>query len=178
MTASDPSVGSTQHGDFAESPPSGAIAGDVQQHLNRGGQLTMQRTTIQAAQSTQRLQPSRDLARIVGMHCARAAVVAGVERREQIDHFGAPDLADDDAVRPHPQCLPDELAHRNFADAFDVGASRDQPDQMRMRRRQFRGVLDAHDPLVGRDRVQHRRQQCRLAGPGAAGHQETPTWRR
>ena len=132
----------------------------------------MQRSTIQAAQSTQRLQASRDLAWIVGMHCARAAVVSGVERREQIDHFGAADLADDDAVRPHPQGLADELADCDFPDAFDVGASGYQPDQMRMRRRKFSGVLDAHDPLVGRDRIQHRRQQSRFARPGAAGHQK------
>ena len=41
-----------------------------------------------------------------------------------------------------------------------------------MRRRQLGGVLDADDPLVGRHRAQHRRQQGRLARAGAAGHQE------
>ena len=42
-----------------------------------------------------------------------------------------------------------------------------------MWRRQFGGILDAHDPFAcRRHRAQHRRQQRRLAGAGAAGHQE------
>ncbi len=41
-----------------------------------------------------------------------------------------------------------------------------------MRWRQLGGVLDADDPLVGRHRVQHRRQQRGLARAGAPGHQE------
>jgi len=44
------------------------------------------------------------------VHRAGPAVVAGVQCRQQIYHFGAPDLADHDAIWPHPQCLPDELA--------------------------------------------------------------------
>ena len=150
--------------DLAEPTPAGAVAGDMQQHLHGGGELTVQRGPVQAAERAQRLQPGGNLAGVVGVHGARAAVVAGVQRRQQVDHFGAPDLADHDAVGPHPQRLPDQLAYRNLADPFDVGAPRDQLDQMRMPRRQLGGILDADDPLVRRHGAQHRGQQRRLAG--------------
>ena len=101
-----------------------------------------------------------------------AAVVAGVQRGEQIDHLGAADLADHDPVRPHPQRLPHQVAHRHLADALDVGAARDELHQVRMPRGQFGGVLDADDALVGGHRAQRRGQQRGLPGTGATRDQE------
>ena len=60
------------------------------------------------------------------MHGAGAAVVAGVQRGEQIDHLRAANLADDYPVGPHPQRLPDEIADGHLADAFHVGAACDE----------------------------------------------------
>ena len=167
-----PPLNLAQHGDFGEPTPTGAIPRDVQQHLDGRGELTVQRRPVETAERAQRLQPGGNFGGAVGVHRARAPVVAGVQRCQQIDHLGAPDLADHDAVGPHPQRLPDELAHRYFADAFDVGAPRDELHQMRMPGRQLGGILDAHDPFGGRHGAEHRREQGRLAGPGSAAHQE------
>jgi hypothetical protein len=144
----------------------------MQQHLDGCGQLAVQRSTIETAESAQCLEAGRNFGGIVGMYRAGAAVVPGVQRRQQIDDLGAANLADHDAIRPHPQRLPHQLAHRDFADPFDVGASCDQFDQMRMPGRQFGGIFDADDALVGCHRTEQRRQQCGFPGAGAAGHQE------
>jgi hypothetical protein len=144
----NPPFGLAQHGDLTEPSPADAIPRDMQQHLHRSGELTVQCRLIEAAERAQCLQPGGNLARVVGVHGARPAIVAGVQCRQKIDHFGTADLADHNAVGPHPQCLPDELAHRDLADTFDVGAPGDQLDQMRMPRRQLGSILHAHDPLI------------------------------
>ena len=69
----------------------------------------------------QRLDPGRDVARGVGVEGAAAALVAGVQRGEQVDHLGAAHLADHQPVGPHPQRLPDQGAQRDLAGALDVG---------------------------------------------------------
>ena len=108
----------------------------------------------------------------VGVHRARAAVVAGVERGEQVDDLAAAHLADHDPVGPHPQRLPDQVAHGHLADALDVGVAGDELDQMRMPGRELGRVLDADDAFVGRDGAQRRRQQRRLARARSAGDEE------
>ena len=95
----------------------------------------MQRNAIQTTEGAQGLQPGRDFAGVVGVHRARAAVMTGVQRGEQIDHFGSPDLADHDPVGSHSQRLADKLAHGDLADTLDIGAPRHQLDQVRVRRR-------------------------------------------
>jgi len=106
------------------------------------------------------------------MHRPGPALVAGVERREQIHDLRTADLADHDAIGTHPQCLPDQVTHRHLADAFDIGAARDQPDQVRMLRCQLGGVFDADDPLRGVDGAEQRGQHGGLTGAGTAGNQE------
>ena len=58
------------------------------------------------------------------MHGGAATLVAGVHRREHVDHLGAADLADDEPVGPHPQRLPDQRAQGDLAGALDVGRPR------------------------------------------------------
>ena len=60
----------------------------------------------------ERLDPGRHVGRGVGVQGAAAALVAGVERGEQVDDLGAADLADDQPVGPHPQRLPHQRPQR------------------------------------------------------------------
>ena len=91
-----------QHRDLGEPALSGTVSTDVQQHLHRGRELTVQRESVKAAERCERLEPGGHLGRVVRVHGPRAPVVPGVERGQQINHLSASNLADDDAVRPHP----------------------------------------------------------------------------
>ncbi|MGH3826127.1 MAG: hypothetical protein ACRDQX_02980 [Pseudonocardiaceae bacterium] len=44
----------------------------------------------------------------------------------------------------------EQLAQRHLADALDIGLPGDQPDDLRMCRRQVKGFFHAHDPFTGR----------------------------
>ena len=65
------------------------------------------------------------------MEGAAAALVAGVERGQQVDHLAAAHLADDQPVGPHPQRLPDQGADGDRAGALDVGRPRLERDDVR-----------------------------------------------
>ena len=84
------------------------------------------------------------------MDRAAPALVPGVERGQQVGDLGAAHLADDEPVRPHPQRLPDEVAERDLAGALDVGRPGLEPHHVFVVRPQLTGVLDQHDPFVGR----------------------------
>ena len=71
----------------------------------------------------------------VGMHGAGTALVAGVQRGQQVDHLGAPHLADHDPVRAHPQRLPHQVPQRDRPRALDIGLPGHQPHHVRVRRR-------------------------------------------
>ena len=83
------------------------------------------------------------------MERAAAALVAGVERREQLDHLAAADLADHQPVGTHPQRLPDQGAQIDRPGALDVGRPPLQPHHVRVVGAQLGGVLDDHDALAG-----------------------------
>ena len=106
------------------------------------------------------------------MHGAGAAVVAGVERGQQVAHLRAADLADDQPVGPHPQRLPDQVAQRDPAGALDVGRPGHQPDHVRVPGPQLLGVLDDQQPLRGSTALSSAARMRGLAGAGAAGDQE------
>lgn len=168
----DPPFSLAQHGDLGEPATACPIARDVQQDLDCRGELAVQSSAVKAAERPQRFHACRDLTRVVGVYGARAALVTGIERRQQIHHLGSPNLTDHDAVGPHPQRLSDELTHGYLTDSFDVRTPRNQLDQMWMPRGQLGGILDAHDPLIGRHGAQHRCQQRCLPGTGSAAHEE------
>jgi hypothetical protein len=58
-------------------------------------------------------------------------VVTGVGRLQHVQHFGPPDLADDDAVGAHAKGVANQLAQWHLAPAFDIGRARFQPDDVR-----------------------------------------------
>ena len=117
----------------------------------------------QAARAGERLQPGRHLPRGVRVHGARAAVVPGVQRREQVADLGAADLADDQPVRAHPQGLADQVAQGHPAGALDVRRAGDQAHDVRVPRPQLLGVLDHDDALPRVDGAEQRAEDRRLA---------------
>ena len=70
----------------------------------------MQRLPAQAGDGGEGLQPAWDVARRVGVQGAATPLVTGVEGGQQVHHLGATNLADNEPVRAHPQCLPDQVA--------------------------------------------------------------------
>ena len=108
--------------------PASAVAAavDMQQDLHRGRQLGVQCGAIEPADDAQRLEPGGYFGGAVRVHGARSTVVPSVERAEQVDDLGTPDLTDDDPIGPHPERLADQLTDRNLARAFDIGGARNQ----------------------------------------------------
>ncbi len=84
----------------------------------------------------------------VGVHGGDRAVVAGVHRLQHVEGGAVADLADDDAVGPHPQRVADEVADGDLAPALDVGRARLQPQHVLLVELQLGGVLDRDDALV------------------------------
>jgi hypothetical protein len=82
------------------------------------------------------------------VHGSGATVVAGIESGQQVDDLGATHLTDDDAVGPHPQRLPNEIAQGDGPGTFDVRGPRNESDDVRMRRRQLGRILDTDDALA------------------------------
>ena len=144
-------VGRREHADRVEHAVPGGQAAHVQHDLDGRGELAVQRGPGQAAGRGERLHARGHLPRRVGVHGARAAVVAGVERGQQVADLGAADLADDQPVGPHPQRLPDQVAQLDPARALDVGGPGHQPDDVRMPRPQLGRVLDDDDALTRPD---------------------------
>ncbi len=161
-----------QHRDLAEPSITIAVPADVQQHLHRSGELAVQREAVEAAERRERLEAGGHLGGIVRVHGPRAAVVAGVERGQQIDDLGAAHFADDDAVGPHPQRLSHQVPHGDLAYPFDIRAPRDELHQVRMSRLQLGGILHADDALAGRHRTESGGQQRRLSRAGTTGDQK------
>ena len=73
--------------------------------------------------------------------------VSGVERRQQVTHLRAPDLADDDAVRSHAEGLADQGLEIDLADPLDVRRASLEADDVRMVGSELARVLDEHQPL-------------------------------
>ena len=70
---------------------------------------------------------SRDerVARAVAVDRRDRAVVTGVHRLEHVERLAATDLTDDDAVGPHAQRVPDEVADRDLRPCPRCSAGRD-----------------------------------------------------
>ena len=168
----DPVFGRGEHADRVEHALPRGQAPHVQHDLDRRGELAVQRRPGEAAGGGEGLHTGGYLLRRVGVHGARAAVVAGVERREQLADLRAADLADDQPVGPHPQGLPHEVAQLDAARPLDVGRPGHQPDDVRMPRPQLGHVLDGDDAFTRPDEAQQRAEDRGLAGARAAGDEE------
>ena len=99
----------------------------------------------------------------------------GVHRLEHVEDLGTADLADDDAVRPHPQRVAHEVPNRYAPTAFDVRRSRLERNDMLSLQTQLGGIFDRDDPLdrfdVGRERAEERG----LPGARSTGNDDRAT---
>ena len=146
--------GRRENTDRVEHAVTGGQAPHVQHDLDRRGELAVQCRPGEAAGGGEGLHARGHLLRRVGVQGARAAVVAGVERREQFADLRAADLADDQPVGPHPQGLPDEVTQLDAARALDVGRPGHQADDVGMTRPQLGHILDGDDAFTRPDDAQ------------------------
>ena len=72
------------------------------------------------------------------MHRRQRAVVTRVARLQHVERFAAAHLADHDAIGPHAQRRPYQLAHAHRACAFGVRGPGLEPDDVRLRRGEAR----------------------------------------
>ena len=79
-----------QHRDLAHPAHPGLIPADVDHRMQRGRELSVQRVPVQSAQGRQGLQAGRDIGRRVGVHGPAPALMAGVQRRQQIADLPRP----------------------------------------------------------------------------------------
>ena len=105
---------------------------DVQHAADGAGDLTRQRPVVQAGERAERLEPGGHVVQAVGVQRAGAAVVAGVQRREQFAHLFTAALPHDEPVGTHPQRLADQPREPDRARALEVRLPRLEPDVMRM----------------------------------------------
>ena len=83
------------------------------------------------------------------MNRGHRAIVPGVHRLHHVERFRPADFADDDAVRPHPQRVAQEIALADLAVALEIGGPRLQRDDVRLLQLEFGSVLDGDDALAG-----------------------------
>ena len=94
------------------------------------------------------------------------SIMACVHRLQHINRFAAADLADDDAIGPHPKRGPNQLPDRDLTLALHIRIARFKTDEIiQMKQSQFRRILDGDDPFILGDaagqRIQQRRLRCR-----------------
>ena len=168
-------AGDAHHLRHADDPPRAVGPAGLDDHeIDRVGHLLADRRVRQAeaGHQRQRLQPPQRLGRVARVDRRQRAVVPRRQRRQQVQRLGAADLADDDAIRPHPQRVADEPADRHLAAALDVRRARLEADHVRAAQAQLRRVLDRHDALAGRDEARQRVQRRGLARAGAAADED------
>ena len=171
-SATCPDWSRSGHAELEDPAPTVATPAEVDDHVERGGELAVRRRARQAGGQRQRLDPGRDVGGGVGVERAAPPAVARVERRQQVDHLGPAHLPHHQPVGPHPQRLTHQHLQRDLAGALDVGRAALQGDDVGVVGSQLAGVLDQDDPLARVDERQERGEHRRLAGAGAAGDQE------
>ena len=83
------------------------------------------------------LESAQGVGRRVRVHGRQRAVVAGVERREQVEGFGAAHLADHDPVGPHAQRVAQQVADRDLTAPLDRRGSALEPNDVRLAQERF-----------------------------------------
>src|SRR6478752_339913 len=127
---------------------------------------------VDAGHEDHRLEAGEHVAGAVGVTGRHRAVVTGVHCLEHVQRLTGAALSDDDPVGPHPEGVPDELADRDGALAFDVRRAGLEGDDVLLAELELGRVLDRDDPLVVRDKRGEDVQRRRLAGAGAAGDED------
>jgi hypothetical protein len=98
-----------------------------------------------------RLQAGWHLLGAAGMEGGHEPAVPGVGGLQHVQHLGAANLADDDAVGAHAKGVADQLAQRDLASTLDVRRAALKPDDVGAGEPQLGDVLDRDHPLPHRD---------------------------
>jgi hypothetical protein len=149
--------------DLIDTSYASSTASQVYDDVEAGPQLAVDRFARQPGGHPERFEPGRHVRGGIGVHRPTPALVPRVEGGEQIDYLGSADLADHQPIGPHPQRLPDQVAHRHQACPLDVGRPGLEAHNVRMIGPELRGVLDDDEALARVDDRQQRRQQRGLA---------------
>ena len=140
-----------------------AVHAEVEHDVDGGGELAVRGLPAEPGGQRQRLDARRHVGGGVGVQRAAAALVPGVEGRQQVDDLAAAHLADDEPVGPHPQRLPDQGPHGHLARALEVGRPGLEPHAVRVVGRQLVGVLDQDQALRRVGQREQGGEQRRLA---------------
>ena len=156
--------------DLRDLAPSVRHPGLVDDEVHRGRDLGAHgfERNVDRGHHDHRLQARKRVASGVGVDGRHRPVMPGVHRLQHVECLGAAHLADQDAVGPHSEAVPEQLADRELALALDVGGAVLQGDDVRVVDLELRCVLDRDHPLVVRDETRDDVQGRRLAGAGAA----------
>ena len=87
----------------------------------------------------------------------------GVEGGEDVAHFGASTLAEDEAVGAHAHGRAHEVGEGDRAPPLDIGCALDEVHAVRVSGRDFGDLFDADDPLTGGDEGERGAQERRLS---------------
>ena len=93
-------------------------------------------------------QTGEHVSRGVGVSCGKGAVVTGIHRLQHIQRLAAANLADDDAIRTHTQCVTYKVANGDLSGSLQVSRSRFKREHMALLELNFRRILDGYDAFV------------------------------
>ena len=91
----------------------------------------------------------------------------GVHGLEHIQGFAGPDLPQDDALRPHPQGVFNQVPLGDLPGTLQVGGPGFQADHVLLLHLEFGRVFDGDDALVIGDEAGQDIEEHGLAGTGA-----------
>ncbi len=140
-------------GDAGDASPAAGHARQVHQQVQRTGGLLADRGDgeVQTGHADHVLQAAQRVAGAVGVHGRHRPLVAGVHGLEHVEGLAAADLADDDSVRPHAQCVSQEVPLRDLALALDVWRAGLQPHDVLTEKLELGGILDGDHALARRE---------------------------
>jgi hypothetical protein len=127
--------------------------------------LRMQCSAREPTERSEGFQPSWDIGRGIGVHCAAATLVTGVHRCQQVADLRPAHFSDHNPVRTHSKGLSDEVGQGDHPGELSVCRPTLDPYHMRVTGRQLLRVLDDDDPLVRRYQCEECSKECRFAEP-------------
>ena len=112
------------------------------------------------------------LSRPVRVDGRPAAVVSRVEGGQDVAHFGASALSQDEAVGAHAHSRAHEVGQGDGTSPLDVWLAFEEVDAVRVGGGDLGDLLDAHDALAGGDEGEGGAQEGRFATAGGAGDED------
>lgn len=131
--------------------------------------LSCKRCGIHRRERSESFEPGWNIVKAAGMECSCAAVVTGVERRQQLPHFFAAALTNDETVWSHPQRFPHQASKADLPRPLKICLSGFKSNVMWVVGAQLCNVFDGDNAFARRDFCKECRKQCRLTGSCTAG---------